>query len=129
MIKICSAPYSVLIFFIVLWAAGCTGSKSTFESQSTLLTVDSMPQNGKCKITGRVIDRMTKESLDGAIVEVVSPLYISKTDEKGSYKIMELDPGEYTVSARMSGYKHCTLSHIKLGKDLIIVVDFELASE
>ena len=88
-----------------------------------------MPQNGKCRITGRVIDRLTKESLNGAVVEVVSPLYISKTDVKGSYKIMELDPGEYTISARMSGYKHCTLSHIKLGKDLIIVVDFELASE
>jgi len=129
MMKIYSTPYSVLIFIIVLWAAGCTGTKNTFESQSTLLTVDSMPQNGKCRITGRVIDRLTKESLNGAVVEVVSPLYISKTDVKGSYKIMELDPGEYTISARMSGYKHCTLSHIKLGKDLIIVVDFELASE
>ena len=129
MMKICSAPYSVLIFFIVLWSAGCTGTKNTFESQSTLLTVDSMPQNGKCRITGRVIDRLTKESLDGAIVEVVSPLYISKTDLKGSYTINELDAGEYNISARMSGYKHCTLSHIKLGKDLIIVVDFELASE
>ena len=129
MIKINSKPYSVLVFIVVLWAAGCTGSKSTFESQSTLLTVDSMPQNGKCRFTGRVFDRLTKESLDGAIVEVVSPLYISKTDPKGSYKIIELDPGEYTISARMSGYKHCTLSHIKLGKDLIIVVDFELAPE
>jgi hypothetical protein len=129
MMKICRAPYSVLIFFIVVWAVGCTGSKSTFESQSTLLTVDSMPQNGKCRITGRVIDRLTKESLDGAVVEVEPPLYISKSDLKGSYKIMELDPGEYTLSARMSGYKHCTLPHIKLGKNLIIVVDFELAPE
>jgi hypothetical protein len=127
--KIYSTPYSVLVFFIVFWAAGCAGSKSTFESQTILLMVDSMPQNGKCRIAGRVIDRSTKESLDGAIVEVVSPLYISKTDLKGSYKIMELDPGEYTISARMPGYKHCTLSHIKLGKDLIMVVDFELASE
>ena len=129
MIKINSKPYSALVFIIVLWAAGCTGSKNTFESQSTLVTVDSMPQNGKCRITGRVIDRLTKESLDGAIVEVVSPLYISKTDPKGSYTIIELDPGEYTISARNSGYKHCTLSHIKLGKDLIMVVDFELAPE
>jgi hypothetical protein len=48
---------------------------------------------------------------------------------KGSYTINELDAGEYNISARMSGYKHCTLSHIKLGKDLIIVVDFELAPE
>jgi hypothetical protein len=129
MMKICSKPYSVLVLFIALWATGCTGSKSTFESQSTLLTVDTMPQNGKCRIAGRVIDRFSKESLEGAIVEVVSPLYISKTDIKGSYKIVELDAGEYNISARMSGYKHCTLSHIKIGKDLIIVVDFELAPE
>jgi hypothetical protein len=129
MMKIFSKPYSVLVFFIVLWAVGCSGSKSTFESQSTLLTVDSMPQSGKCRITGRVIDRFTKESLVGAVVEIVSPLYISKTDLKGSYTINELDAGEYNISARMSGYKHCTLSHIKLGKDLIIVVDFELAPE
>jgi hypothetical protein len=128
-IMIKNKPYSVLILFIALWAAGCAGSKSNFESQSTLLTVDTMPQNGKCRITGRVIDRFTKESLDGAIVEVISPLYISKTDLKGSYTINELDAGEYNISARMSGYKHCTLSHIKLGKDLIIVVDFELAPE
>jgi hypothetical protein len=129
MMNIFSKPSSVLLLFIALWAAGCAGSKNTFESQSTLLTVDSMPQNGKCRITGRVIDRFTKESLVGAVVEVTSSLYVSKTDLKGCYNIIDLDAGEYTINARMAGYKHCSLSHITIGKDLIIVVDFELVPE
>lgn len=127
--KIFSKPNLILVFFVTFWAVGCAISKSTLESKSILLTVDGMPQNGKCRIIGRIIDRSTNESLVGATVEITSPAYITKTDPKGTYKILELDPGEYSVKAGMPGYKQCNLSNVKTGRDLIIVVNFELASE
>jgi hypothetical protein len=92
------------------------------------------------KITGRVIDRETKEPLPGVNIVVThsiasdgseSPLgrpLGSSTDVDGYYFILNVPPGLYVVAARLVGYTPTTQTMVKVDLDRTINLDFTLSS-
>jgi hypothetical protein len=64
-------------------------------------------------IEGKVIDGATGEELWGANVVLIGTSLGAATDEKGFYRITNVEPGEYTIRASYIGYE---------GPDLKIVI-------
>ncbi|MBM4162814.1 MAG: carboxypeptidase-like regulatory domain-containing protein, partial [Ignavibacteria bacterium] len=89
------------------------------------------------KITGRVVDRQTREPLPGANVVIT---YIlpdgseapfdrrmgSSTDPGGYFFILNVPPGTYAVKASMIGYSPVIQKFVRVDLDRTVTVDFEL---
>lgn len=105
-IKLCKVLLSVLmlisIFSSTLWA-GTTG-----------------------KIAGVVIDKATGEPLAGANIIIEGTSMGSSTDEDGSYFIINIPPGTYSVTAIYMGYVKMTKSNVQVIVDRTTRVDFYL---
>jgi len=56
------------------------------------------------KITGKVVDKETNEPLSGANVIVEGTSLGAATDTIGTYLILRVPPGKYTLVASMIGY-------------------------
>lgn len=92
------------------------------------------------KISGKVTGKKEREPLPGTIVVVVgkwergqetkmqSALGAS-TDVNGEYFILNMPPGEYSVEARIIGYRAEKKQRVFVGIDRTTQVDFELSSE
>ncbi len=98
------------------------------------------------KISGRVIDAVTKQPLQGVTIlvslsleqfsledlmnmstDVVSKnTFGAKTDSKGSFIILNIPPGIYDVKATMIGYVPTTVTGVKISSDLTSTVDIIL---
>src|SRR4051812_49269114 len=76
---------------------------------AVLLTLPAMAQN-TFSIRGRVLDKVTGETLPGATVQVTGNGQNTGggADADGSYKISNLSAGSYTVLASFIGYKPLT---------------------
>ena len=92
------------------------------------------------KITGRVIDRESRESLPGVNVVIVRitaadgtevpldrPLG-GATDAEGYYFILNVPPGLYALEARLVGYTPLTQRSIRADLDRTTIVNFQIAS-
>jgi len=72
------------------------------------------------KITGKVIDSVTKQPVDYATVSVYkqgnpSPFNGISTDPNGNFVISGIPAGDYKVTIDFLGYKRKTLPHVILG--------------
>ena len=85
-------------------------------------------QTPKGKLTGKVVDGETKEPLIGASVMVEGTKYGAITDADGNYIIINVEPGEYSVSASMVGYRKVITTHIIVAADRTTDVNFTLLS-
>lgn len=92
------------------------------------------------KITGRVVDRESREPLpaaniiithsvvkDGVEVPLSRPLG-GASDAEGYYFILDVPPGVYNISASMIGYGTVVQKLVKVDMDRTITLNFELAS-
>ena len=68
------------------------------------------------KISGRVIDQATGESIPGANVAVVGTTYGSITDVDGNYFILGVPVGSYDVQASFVGYQSETITAYRLAR-------------
>lgn len=103
-----------------------------------LFAPSAIAANGK--ITGRAIDRETKEPLPGVNVVVThsisfdgseSPLgrpLGGSTDMDGYYFILNVPPGMYVVAARLIGYTPTIQGMVKVDLDRTITLNFEISS-
>ncbi len=71
----------------------------------------------KGKISGKVIDAVTKTAVDFATVSVfkpgsTSPFNGGSTDPKGNFRIDDIPAGEYSVTIDFLGYKRTTIDHV-----------------
>lgn len=80
------------------------------------------------KIKGMVTDRESKEPLIGATVSIQGTSYGAATDIQGNYVILNVPPGNYTISASYVGYQIVTVSGIIINTGLTTERDFGLAS-
>ena len=76
--------------------------------------------NDKGKISGKVVDAVTKAPVDFATVSVykqgiASPFNGTSTDPKGNFKIDNIAPGEYSIKIEFLGYKPQTIEHLVIG--------------
>jgi outer membrane receptor protein involved in Fe transport len=80
----------------------------------------SFAQNGKSKITGKVIDSLTKNPVDFATITVFktgsnSPFNGISTDPKGNFTVSGLPPGTYRVTVDFIGYHEKNINHVTIG--------------
>lgn len=73
-------------------------------------------QSGKGKITGKVIDAVTKQPVDYATVSVfkqgsTSPFNGIITDAKGNFTVDNVPPGDYRLTVDFLGYQRSTIEH------------------
>ena len=80
--------------------------------------VGSYDENGK--ITGKVVDSVSKQPVDYATVSVykqgaASPFNGASTDPNGSFIIAGIPAGDYKVTVDFLGYRRKTIAHVILG--------------
>ncbi|MFO8062845.1 MAG: TonB-dependent receptor [bacterium] len=78
------------------------------------------------KITGRVIDKQTKEGLPGVNVIIPELQMGAATDADGYYFILNVPVGTYTVQAQMITYSPVTVEGVDVSADITTTVNFEL---
>jgi len=91
----------------------------------TLLT-PATAQVPKGKIAGRVIDAETKEPLIGVNVMVEGTVLGAATQRDGSYYLLNVPPGTYSVSATMIGYRKVVVKDVTVVVDRTTTVNFSL---
>lgn len=66
------------------------------------------------KIDGRVTDRITGDPLPGVNVIIQETQMGAASDAEGYFYIINITPGEYTLTARMMGYKNMTIEKVRV---------------
>lgn len=79
------------------------------------------------KIAGRIIDKISNESLPFVNVIVEGTSLGAATDIDGYYSILNVSPGTYSVKASAIGYNAITVTNVKVSIDLTSKIDFELS--
>ncbi len=78
------------------------------------------------KIAGRVVDASSGEPLPGVNILVENTVFGAATDLDGTFIILGLPPGIYTVQTTMIGYKDVVMSEVRVSSDKTTRVDFNL---
>jgi len=78
------------------------------------------------KITGKVVDKETNEPLSGANVIVEGTSLGAATDTIGTYLILRVPPGKYTLVASMIGYSRTVCTDVEVKKNRTATINFEL---
>lgn len=78
------------------------------------------------KVVGKVTDAKTGEGLPGANVVIVGTRMGAATDLDGSYVIINVPVGTYTVSATMIGFRTVSATGVRSIQDLTTRQDFKL---
>jgi hypothetical protein len=81
------------------------------------------------KLRGTVIDQKTKEPLIGANVTIEGTNLGSATDVDGTFLILNVAVGTYTLKTSYVGYHTVTISNIRVNSEMTTQANFELSSE
>lgn len=90
------------------------------------LPISALAQFGK--LSGKVIDRESKEPLIGASVVVQGTSFGAATDIEGIFRILNVPAGTYTIQTSYIGYQPVTIRDITVIGGLTREVNFELPS-
>ena len=80
------------------------------------------------KVRGLVTDGETGDALPGANVVIEGTSLGASSDLDGSYIILGVPPGVYSIKANFIGYQSVSISNVRVNADLTITMDFELKS-
>lgn len=94
---------------------------------SVLILHVNMFAQGAGIITGKVIDKTTKQPLIGVNLIVVGTSIGAASDIDGNFKIINLQPGTYSVTASYIGFTESSKSDIVVSSTRPKEVNFELA--
>jgi uncharacterized membrane protein len=98
-----------------------------------LISLNSFAQNASQTIRGTVIDKQSQIPLQGVLVIVLNsnPTKSAESDEKGNFKLTEIEPGRYDLKVKMGGYKETTISNVLVtaGKEIVLDVAIEESVE
>lgn len=81
------------------------------------------------KISGKVLDKETKEPIIGANVVLTGTYFGAATDIEGYYYINNITPGKYTIVISAIGFNKVTYENVVVKIDLTTNLDVELTSE
>lgn len=93
----------------------------------TLSAINTFAQTGK--ISGAIKDASTGEGLIGANIVIGGTTLGAATDIDGSYVILNVPPGTYSLKASMVGYSPVTTIDVRVNINQTTIVDFELSDE
>lgn len=80
------------------------------------------------KIAGNVIDKETGEILPGTNIYLEQTSLGAAVDLDGDFVILNIPPGNYTVTAMMVGYQTMQVTNVKVSIDRTSRIDFGLSS-
>jgi outer membrane receptor protein involved in Fe transport len=78
------------------------------------------------KITGQIVDASSNEPLIGVNILVVDYPFGAATDLDGTFIILNLPPGTYSLQAVMMGYTEMLVKDVRVNVDKTTRVDFTL---
>lgn len=78
------------------------------------------------KVSGRVIDAESGEELPGASIRIEGTTLGNMAMPDGSYFIISIPPGEYSVTASIIGYQSVTMKGVQVISDRTTEVNFRL---
>ena len=78
------------------------------------------------KISGRVIDEDTGTELPGASIRIDGTTMGNMTGVDGSYYILNIPPGTYSITASLIGYISVTMKDVEVNSDRTSEVNFKL---
>ncbi len=78
------------------------------------------------KVSGRVIDVETGEELPGASIRIEGTTLGNMAGPDGSYYIISIPPGEYSITASLIGYQSVTMTEVQVTSDRTTEVSFKL---
>ncbi|MEW6062575.1 MAG: TonB-dependent receptor, partial [Bacteroidota bacterium] len=78
------------------------------------------------KISGKVTDAKTGEGIPSAIVTVVGTTLGAATDANGSYVIVNVPPGTYSVSVSYIGYQPTRVNNVGVNVDYTTTLNIQL---
>ena len=81
------------------------------------------------KIAGIVKDAENDQSLPGVNVYLEGTTYGSATDENGSYYILNVQPGNYTMKVSYVGYAEYQVTNVSVKIDQTTTINVDLKSE
>ncbi|OQY30041.1 MAG: hypothetical protein B6244_01925 [Candidatus Cloacimonetes bacterium 4572_55] len=81
------------------------------------------------KISGKILDKKTGESLPGVNVVIEGTTMGAATDIEGRYIIINVRPGDYNLTASIIGYQKMRFEEVHVSADLTTTIDFELSEE
>ncbi len=79
------------------------------------------------KLSGKITDKSTGESLPFVNVVIMGTTTGAATDVDGNYNILNIQPGTYTVKASAIGYNSMIVENVKIQIDLTTRIDFSLS--
>ena len=100
--------------------------KSVLASLLVLLLVIPGMAGVTGKIAGVVTDQKTGEPLPGVNVILESTLMGASTDPDGFYAILNVPPGDYTLTASYVGYNNMQVKGVKVSVDLTTSINVEM---
>ena len=80
------------------------------------------------KISGTVSDASTGDELPGVNVVIVGTTMGAATDANGSFFILNIPPGNYSVRATMMGFGPVVQKEVRINVDRTTTLDFSLSS-
>lgn len=78
------------------------------------------------KIVGQVVDASTGEPLPGVNILIENTMLGAATDVDGTYMILNVPPGIYTLRANIIGYRDMVVSNVRVNVDKTTRIDFRL---
>lgn len=81
------------------------------------------------KISGKITDRETGDPLPGANIIVVGTSLGAAAGLNGTFTILDVSPGIYTLKASFIGYRTVEIQNIRVTVDLTTNLNFEMPSQ
>ncbi len=78
------------------------------------------------KISGKIIEKLTRESMPGVNIIIMGTDLGAATDFNGEYFILNIPPGVYEVRASTIGYKSITQTNVEVSINHTTELDFEM---
>lgn len=80
-------------------------------------------------ISGKLLDKDTRQGLPGAEVIILDTKLWTITDKYGFYSISNIPPGIYDIRAKMLGYASLVMRNVVIRADMFQEINFEMVSE
>lgn len=80
-------------------------------------------------VRGKIIDKLTKEPIIGALVQLDSVKLVSQTDENGDFKIDKIPVGSYNIKISYIGYLTQSKFNINVTSGNAQILGFELVED
>jgi len=96
---------------------------------ATMIFTHAAPNEEPGKIMGRVVDKTTGEGIPGVSVQIMGTAMGAAATFDGSYVILNVPAGTYSLLAKTVGYNRVQIDSVKVEANKTTEINFELTSK